>query len=164
MWRSPTHSTPSGVRGRAALPRETLCYISFDKVGTQAACFGVGTSQCKLRYSDLCPQDEYLFEPFLGQDKNSWTSCFSAWGYVSAWHKGHCYDVQDLSGKAGEPRIDASKTPLVFRFLISSGQMLVTLPHGEELVVPFGIPNLEIFAVASACEGTISISSSLFGV
>ena len=160
---SPSNFT-SGVRTRAALPRDTLCYVSFDEVGTHAD-LGVGTFNCRLRPSDT---DEHPWVHLFGQDENSWALCFAQGSQVSAEHKGQSCDMEDLNGKWVEsPMIPTSRlvtSRFVFSFLISaSGQMLVTLPgQSQELVVPFEIPqDLEVFVVASVAMslGTISISS-----
>ncbi|CAL1171679.1 unnamed protein product, partial [Cladocopium goreaui] len=83
-----------GVQTRAALPRETACYICFHHVGTHA-CLGVGTNKCKLA--------ETSYVHLYGQDENSWALCFGLDREFAAYHKGQLCVMQDLNGKALAP-------------------------------------------------------------
>ena len=145
-----------GVRSGAPLPRETRCYVSFDRPGA-FACLGVGTSSCNLEL------DRYGY--LYGQDQHSWALCFGTEDWtVEACHKGLQYIWKDLSGKHVDRTVAKLDPPEVFfSFLISdSGEMRVTLPgYRKDMVVPFEVPrDLEVFAVASSVYGGCKISIS----
>lgn len=132
--------------------------------GKSQACLGVGTNKCKLA--------ETSYVHLYGQDENSWALCFGLDREFAAYHKGQLCVMQDLNGKAlapvkherGEAR--EAREALYISFQISSaGQMLVTLPGHEQMVVPFEIPeDLDVFVTASTVygHGKIRISSVPF--
>jgi len=132
--------------------------------GKSQACLGVGTNKCKLA--------ETSYVHLYGQDENSWALCFGLDREFAAYHKGQLCVMQDLNGKAlapvkherGEAR--EAREGLYISFQISTaGQMLVTLPGHEQMVVPFEIPqDLDVFVTASTVygHGKIRISSVPF--
>lgn len=149
-----------GVQSRAALPRDTACYICFHHIGTHA-CLGVGTKKCRLA--------ETSYVDLYGQDENSWALCFGVGRDFAGYHKGQRYVMQDSNGKAVAPVKHERGTTgeaLYISFQISTaGQMLVTLPGHEQMVIPFEIPkDLDVFVSASTVygHGKIRISSVPF--
>ena len=129
------------------------------RTSNSKACLGVGTKNCKLA--------EPSYVHLYGQDENSWALCFGVDREFAGYHKGQLCVMQDLNGAPLAPvkheRGKAGET-LYISFLISTaGQMLVTLPGHEQMVIPFEIPeDLDVFVTASTVYGHGKIQISFF--